>query len=201
MDVKMPDKMQMIHIASEAVVALGMMFYFSSKNRKLQGYIEEISQRLEDQETTIQTLQQNVSTLETSIQQLTSKLEAVNKEISARLAAIYGYMNKIDDKLNAISVEPVTNKKQKKKSPTPEPVKKEVTPVARSNNDEVLETLLNNPVFSKPKVVVMTSNMPINTPLKQKMNIIEEGEEESTDEEDEEELEKEIKTELAELED
>jgi hypothetical protein len=49
---------QIIHIASEVVVLCGLTFYFSSKNKKLMGHIEELAQRLEEQEDHIQKLEQ-----------------------------------------------------------------------------------------------------------------------------------------------
>jgi len=43
-----------IHIVSEVVVVLGMTLYFSSRIRKLTEIIEDLSQRLEEQEDVIQ---------------------------------------------------------------------------------------------------------------------------------------------------
>jgi hypothetical protein len=45
---------QIAHVATEIVVLLGITFYFSSKNKKLLEHIEDLSQRLEDQEDSIQ---------------------------------------------------------------------------------------------------------------------------------------------------
>ena len=45
---------QIAHIATEVVVLLCVTFYFSSKNKKLLEHIEDLSQRLEDQEDSIQ---------------------------------------------------------------------------------------------------------------------------------------------------
>lgn len=48
------NKQQMIHIASEVVVLLGLTFYFNQQNKKLTGHIEDLAQRIEEQEDLIQ---------------------------------------------------------------------------------------------------------------------------------------------------
>ena len=45
---------QIIHIASEILILLGLTFYFNQKNKKLLGYIEDLSQRVETQEDLLQ---------------------------------------------------------------------------------------------------------------------------------------------------
>lgn len=54
---KFLENKQMIHIASEVVVLMGLTFYFSSKNKKLMGHIEELAQKVEAQEDQIQKLE------------------------------------------------------------------------------------------------------------------------------------------------
>ena len=44
----------MIHIASEIVVVIGLTFYFNQKNKKLMGHIQDLSQRIEEQEDLLQ---------------------------------------------------------------------------------------------------------------------------------------------------
>jgi hypothetical protein len=51
---KLIENKQIIHIATEIIVILGVTFYFSSKNKKLLEHIEDLSQRLEEQEDLIQ---------------------------------------------------------------------------------------------------------------------------------------------------
>lgn len=60
---KLIDNKQIIHIASEIVVIIGITFYFSSKNRKLLEHIEDLSQRLEEQEDLIQKHEQIIKQL------------------------------------------------------------------------------------------------------------------------------------------
>lgn len=45
---------QMIHIASEIVVIVGLTFYFNQQNKKLKGHIEDLAQRVEEQEDLLQ---------------------------------------------------------------------------------------------------------------------------------------------------
>lgn len=60
---KLLENKQIVHIATEIVVLIGITFYFSSKNKKLLGHIEDLSQRLEDQEDMIQKHEQIIKQL------------------------------------------------------------------------------------------------------------------------------------------
>ena len=53
----------MIHIASEMVVLSGLTFYFSQKNKKLKGHIEDLAQRIEEQEDLLQQHEQVIRKL------------------------------------------------------------------------------------------------------------------------------------------
>lgn len=74
--VKFFDNKQLVHIASEVVVLVGLTFYFSSKNKKLLSHIEELSHRIEDQEDHIQKL-------EVSLQQVNQKFDAFVQQVNA----------------------------------------------------------------------------------------------------------------------
>ena len=45
---------QIIHIASEIVALVGLTFYFNQKNKKLLGHIENLAQKIEEQEDLLQ---------------------------------------------------------------------------------------------------------------------------------------------------
>jgi len=60
---KLLENKQIIHIATEIVALIGIIFYFSSKNKKLLEHIEDLSQRLEDQEDLIQKHEQIIRQL------------------------------------------------------------------------------------------------------------------------------------------
>ena len=51
---KLLENKQIIHIVTEIIAGIVIIFYFSSKNKKLLGHIEDLSQRLEEQEDIIQ---------------------------------------------------------------------------------------------------------------------------------------------------
>jgi len=87
---KLFDNKQLVHIGSEIVVLLGLTFYFSSKNKKLSGHIDELAQRLEEQEDHIQklesTIQQQLTDSFTRLQQqVTGLLEQLAQKNSAEL--------------------------------------------------------------------------------------------------------------------
>lgn len=44
----------MVHIVSEVVVLVGLTFYFNQKNKKLMAHIEDLAQRIEEQEDLLQ---------------------------------------------------------------------------------------------------------------------------------------------------
>lgn len=88
------DNKQMIHIASEVVALIGLTFYFSSKNRKLSGHIEELAQRLEEQES-------HIKKLDNVIQQLTQRMSNLPFEDIAN--RIEGYETRMMGVENMVS--------------------------------------------------------------------------------------------------
>ena len=70
---KLMENKQMIHIASEIVVVIGLTFYFNQKNKKLMGHIEDLSQRIEEQEDLLQKHEQIIRKLLDFINQSESK--------------------------------------------------------------------------------------------------------------------------------
>ena len=61
---------QIIHIVSEAVIIIGITFYFSQKTKKLMNHINDLTQRLEDQEDIIQKHEQLILKLMNSVDEL-----------------------------------------------------------------------------------------------------------------------------------
>lgn len=59
----------MVHIASEIVVVIGLTFYFNQKNKKLMGHIQDLSQRIEEQEDLLQKHGEIIKKLADSIKQ------------------------------------------------------------------------------------------------------------------------------------
>jgi hypothetical protein len=60
---KLLENKQMVHIASEIVVLLGLTFYFNQKNKKMMGHIEDLAQRVEEQEDLLQKHEQIIRKL------------------------------------------------------------------------------------------------------------------------------------------
>lgn len=67
MSEKLFDNKQVMHVVSEVIVLCGISFYFTSKIKGLQGIIEELSQRLEDQEDKLQKLDQYTTKMNNGI--------------------------------------------------------------------------------------------------------------------------------------
>ena len=61
---------QLVHIASEVVIAIGLTFYFNQQNKKLKGYIEDLVQRVEEQEELLQKHEQIIRKLVERINQM-----------------------------------------------------------------------------------------------------------------------------------
>lgn len=104
-EMKLFDNKQLIHIASEVVVLIGLTFYFSSKNKKLLGHVEELAQKLEEQEDRIQKL-------ETNLQQTHQKLDIIVQQMNS------GFIR--------LNQEMTTKQTPKKKTNHTEPIVKEV---------------------------------------------------------------------------
>ena len=70
---KLLDNKQIIHIVSEIVIILGITFYFSQKNKKIMNHINDLTQRIEEQEDVLQKHEQMISKLTTIIDEFNSK--------------------------------------------------------------------------------------------------------------------------------
>lgn len=83
---KLFENKQLIHIVSEVVVLIGLTFYFSSKNKKLLGHIEELAQTVEQQEDRLQKTEQAIVQLSTdigkSLEQFARRIKEQDLEIS-----------------------------------------------------------------------------------------------------------------------
>ena len=79
---------QLVHIASEVVALVGLAFYFSSKNKQLLTHIEELSQRMEDQEDALQRV-------ETTLQKVTQRLDALAQQTGQNLNMLTSGLNQL----------------------------------------------------------------------------------------------------------
>ena len=70
---KLLDNKQIIHIVSEIVIILGITFYFSQKNKKMMNHINDLTQRIEEQEDILQKHEQMIAKLSSIIDELNSR--------------------------------------------------------------------------------------------------------------------------------
>lgn len=70
---KLFENKQLVHIASETVVILGVVFYFSQQNKKLSSHIENLAQRLEEQEDLVRKYNSDIKQLQTLVNSLMTK--------------------------------------------------------------------------------------------------------------------------------
>ena len=73
------NKQLMVHIVSEVVVVVGLAFYFNQKNKKLLAHIEDLAQRVEEQEDLLQKHDQMLRKVFDHInqQQMQQKVKAI----------------------------------------------------------------------------------------------------------------------------
>lgn len=80
---KLVENKQIVHIASEIAVLLGMTFYFNQKNKKLMGHIEDLCQRVEEQEDLIQKHEQIIRKLVDHLNQQKTVVQEPSTSIHA----------------------------------------------------------------------------------------------------------------------
>lgn len=78
------NKQQLIHVASEVVVLIGLTFYFSSKNKKLMQHIEDLAQRLEEQEDLIQKHEQIIRQLVATVSNINQPRQRVAQPVTEK---------------------------------------------------------------------------------------------------------------------
>ena len=78
------NKTFLIHIAAEIIIIIGVSFYFSQKNKKLMGHINDLIQRIEDQEDMLQKHEQLIINLNNAINDINAKLSN-NKNLSMNI--------------------------------------------------------------------------------------------------------------------
>ena len=128
---------QMIHIASEIVVVIGLTFYFNQKNKKLMGHIEDLSQRIEEQEDLLQKHEQIIRKLLDFINQSESKHQHPKSQ-SEYQPQVQTKQKKIEKEIKPKSIVPksvlskpeqkVTFKEEelpRKLNPPPQPIEEE----------------------------------------------------------------------------
>jgi hypothetical protein len=78
---KLLENKQLVHIASEVVVLLGLTFYFNQQNKKLMGHIEDLVQRIEDQEDLLQKHEEVIKKLVEYVNQQQSVMKSTPQQV------------------------------------------------------------------------------------------------------------------------
>jgi hypothetical protein len=74
------DNKQLIHIASEVFVLFGITYYFSSKNKQLLGYIEELHHRIDEKDERYEKLEKTVGQLSQKVNLLLGAVKNTPKQ-------------------------------------------------------------------------------------------------------------------------
>jgi hypothetical protein len=82
---KILDNKQIVHIAAEVVVLLGITFFFSQKNKKIMNHINDLSQRIEDQEDIIQKYEQIISNLSKKVEEHEQKILFIQNNMNSKI--------------------------------------------------------------------------------------------------------------------
>lgn len=72
------NKSLIIHIAAEIIIITGITFYFSQKNKKTLEHINDLIQRIEDQEDIIQKHEQLITNLTNALNELNNKISHIS---------------------------------------------------------------------------------------------------------------------------
>jgi hypothetical protein len=150
------NKTTLIHIASEIIVIIGISFYFSQKNKKLMGHINDLIQRIEDQEDIIQKHEQLINNLNNAINDINGKISN-NKNLSIQPESNISIKNNIKQPLRQATQTSINNKAKSDKilnhminpepavgvefhfiSPTPVPLQKKSN-MFESKVEEIIE--------------------------------------------------------------
>lgn len=130
--VKFFDNKQLVHIASEVVVLVGLTFYFSSKNKKMLTHIEELSQRIEDQEDHIQKLEQSIQQINQKFDSLVQQVNVGFNQVGQNISA----MMRENNTLEKISI----SENDKKTTSKPTGIVRHKTPVVEEVKPSRMET-------------------------------------------------------------
>ena len=82
---KLLDNKQIIHIVSEIFVIAGITIYFSSQNKKLLNHINDLTQRIDDQEEVIQTHEKKIAQLVSLVENSTNNFPKTTTQIPSNI--------------------------------------------------------------------------------------------------------------------
>lgn len=182
---KLLDNKQLIHIASEIVVLVGLTFHFSKKNKLLLSHIEDVAQRLEEQDDIIQKHEQHIQRLANAIQQLQNNQVTVSQMEEPEHTYVRKQVNQY--LRQQVPTEHKVNRKPtklKKQQHTESPMK--APPQSKPSSTKI--QFDSNPTYQQPRSKITTHET--------EPEIVED----ESDAESEEDLDKELADELGDLE-
>ena len=183
---KLIENKHIIHIASEIIVLLGLTFYFNQKNKKIMGHIQDLSQRIEEQEDLLQKHEQVIKKLVDFISKQSESTNNIHQHVSSPNIQIKKHPLVVTTPTKEIHTKPPTLTK------TP-PTKTPTTPTPTTTKTPDAAPISQKPEHSKVPFVPL--------PKKQIQSRIEEIDSEDEEDEEESDLDTELAEELGELED
>ena len=136
------DIKQFLPLAGAAVVGIGIVLYFSSKNRKLSSHIEELAQKIDEQEDQIQKLEGSINQVNTVLMNMSQRFASLNNNsgmnsaLSSDQKSVQQSMNRSQQHSSNQSVRQSVPKRKKTKVSFP-PVVQEIKKETQLTVDDV----------------------------------------------------------------
>jgi hypothetical protein len=213
---KLLDNKQIIHIVSEIIIIVGIVFYFTQKNKKLMNHINDLTQRIEEQEDILQKHEQMITKLSSMVEELNNRnsgffqMDNFPKEMkvpnSKNSIPIPSPQNPFSH--STIILESVGHLRNNNKSPISQSSRvveiiegKDDNKDDNKVNDKVDDKFQKNIVHKKEQETKKFENIPIKKEIKkEKVEVkVEELSDEPSDEPSEEDLDAELEDELKDL--
>ena len=190
---KLLENKQIIHIISEIVVITGITIYFSQQTKKLKSHINDLTQRIDDQDEIIQTHEKKIAQLISTVEQLANNFSnlAPSKNQTQQISHTTETIKLKDSKqLNVLN----------QKKPSPIAMKNDSPPNLPVENFQPLKkmNLPHKPTVSFSTIIIEKSPKIFGSESKVE-EIFEEESETNSEDENEELLDAELEEELKDL--
>lgn len=149
---------ELIHIVAEVVIFFGLVFYFSSQNKKLCKHIEDLSESLEEQTTKCTELEEKLKKTELRLNQLSQycsqslgELSSMMKEVQTKqvLAQAFETVRESPKGLPKDLPKDVPKVSQKSTQPPPTTEQKKPQPVAQPVIEPLPKVTFDKSTFNK----------------------------------------------------
>ena len=128
------NKTFLIHIAAEIIIIIGVSFYFSQKNKKLMGHINDLVQRIEEQEDILQKHEQLIINLNNALNDINTTI--FNKSIHTE--------SNISNKNNKKNVKQPLSQVKQQQSTSQHKQKQSISQPNQKQSTSKINTSLNN---------------------------------------------------------